>query len=45
MQIPVDGNSRDYLTIITHKGLYWYAKMTERIASGPGDVQRKIEQR
>ncbi|XP_011688809.1 PREDICTED: uncharacterized protein K02A2.6-like [Wasmannia auropunctata] len=44
MQIPVDEKSQDYLTIITHKGLYKYTKMTEGIASGPGDFQRKIEQ-
>lgn len=44
MQIPVEEKSRDYLTIITHKGLYRYTKMTEGIASGPGDFQRKIEQ-
>lgn len=44
MQIPVEENSRDYLTIITHKGLYRYTKITEGIASGPGDFQRKIEQ-
>ncbi|XP_071638445.1 uncharacterized protein [Temnothorax longispinosus] len=29
MQIPVEESSRDYLTIITHKGLYRYTKMTE----------------
>ncbi|XP_029163713.1 uncharacterized protein K02A2.6-like [Nylanderia fulva] len=44
MQIPVEESSRDFLTIITHKGLYRYTKMTEGIASGPGDFQRKIEQ-
>ncbi|XP_043264008.1 uncharacterized protein LOC122404149 [Colletes gigas] len=44
MQIPVEESSRDYLTIITHKGLYRYTKMTEGVASGPGDFQRKIEQ-
>nr|XP_046478641.1 uncharacterized protein K02A2.6-like [Neodiprion pinetum] len=44
MQIPVEESSRDYLTIITHKGLYRYTKMPEGIASGPGDFQRKIEQ-
>ncbi|XP_011858069.1 PREDICTED: uncharacterized protein K02A2.6-like [Vollenhovia emeryi] len=44
MQIPVEESSRDYLTIITHKGLYRYTKMTEGIASGPGDFQQKIEQ-
>lgn len=44
MQIPVHEESRDYLTITTHKGLYRYTKLTEWIASGPGDFQRKIEQ-
>lgn len=44
MQIPVDESSQDYLTIITHEGLYKYTKMPEGIASGPGDFQRKIEQ-
>ncbi|XP_043282539.1 uncharacterized protein K02A2.6-like [Venturia canescens] len=44
MQIPVEESSRDCLTITTHKGLYRYTKMTEGIASGPGDFQRKIEQ-
>ncbi|XP_011867907.1 PREDICTED: uncharacterized protein K02A2.6-like [Vollenhovia emeryi] len=37
MQIPVEESSRDYLTIVTHKGLFRYTKMTEGIASGPGD--------
>ncbi|XP_018403221.1 PREDICTED: uncharacterized protein LOC108780125 [Cyphomyrmex costatus] len=44
MQIPVDEASRNYLTIITHKGLFRYTKLTEGIASGPGDFQKKIEQ-
>ncbi|XP_029162078.1 uncharacterized protein K02A2.6-like [Nylanderia fulva] len=44
MQIPVEESSRNYLAIITHKGLYRYTKLTEGIASGPGDFQRKIEQ-
>ncbi|XP_029159162.1 uncharacterized protein LOC114931347 [Nylanderia fulva] len=44
MQIPVEESSRNYLAIITHKGLYKYTKLTEGIASGPGDFQRKIEQ-
>lgn len=44
MQIPVDEKSQDCLTITTHKGLYKYTKMTEGIASGPGDFQRKMEQ-
>lgn len=44
MQIPVEKESRKYLTIITHKRLYRYTKMTEGIALGPGDFQRKIEQ-
>lgn len=44
VQIPVEESSRDCLTVITHKELYRYTKMTEGIALGPGDFQRKIEQ-
>lgn len=43
MQIPVQEDSRDCLTIITHKGLYRYKKLPEGIASGPGDFQEKME--
>lgn len=43
MQIPIDVASRDCLTIITHKGLYRYTKLTEGIASGPGGFQRTME--
>lgn len=44
MQIPIDETARDLLTIITHKGLYRYKKLTEGIASGPGGFQRIMEQ-
>nr|XP_034194817.1 uncharacterized protein K02A2.6-like [Osmia lignaria] len=43
MQIPVDPASRDMLTIITHVGLYRYTKLTEGVASGPGEFQKIVE--
>ena len=43
MQIPVKENSRDYLTIITHKGLFRYTKLPEGVASGPGAFQKNME--
>lgn len=43
MQILVDEKSREYLTIVTHKGLFQYRKLPEGVASGPGDFQRKME--
>ena len=43
MQIPVNEESRAFLTIVTHRGLYRYTKIAEGIASGPGDFQEKIE--
>lgn len=43
MQIPVHPDSRDALTIITHVGLYRYTKLTEGVASGPGEFQKTIE--
>lgn len=43
MQIPVHPDSRDMLTIITHVGLFRYTKLTEGVASGPGEFQRIME--
>ena len=43
MQVPVDPDSRDMLTIITYIGLFRYTKLTEGVASGPGEFQRIME--
>lgn len=43
MQIPASEKSRDYLTIITHKGLYRYTKLPEGVSTGPGDFQQIME--
>ena len=43
MQVPVHPDSRDILTIITHIGLFRYTKLTEGVASGPGEFQRIME--
>lgn len=44
MQFPVDDDSAELLTIITHKGLYRYTKIPEGISPAPADVQRKMDE-
>jgi len=44
MQIPIAQESRDFLTITTHVGLYRYTKMTEGTASAPAEFQNIINE-
>ncbi|XP_011687071.1 PREDICTED: uncharacterized protein K02A2.6-like [Wasmannia auropunctata] len=44
MQLVVDNESREALTIITHEGLYRYTKLGEGIASSPAECQDIIEE-
>ncbi|KAL7297103.1 hypothetical protein TKK_0009525 [Trichogramma kaykai] len=44
MQFPVDEESSNLLTIVTHKGLYQYTKIPEGVSPAPADVQRKIDE-
>lgn len=44
MQVSVASESRDYLTITTHTGLYRYTKITEGTASAPGEFQQIMEE-
>ncbi|XP_036150440.1 uncharacterized protein K02A2.6-like [Monomorium pharaonis] len=44
MQFPVDGKSSEYLTIVTHKGLFRYTKLPEGVSVAPTDVQRKMDE-
>ena len=39
----VSENSRNRLTIITHKGLFRYTKLPEGVSTGPGDFQPIME--
>lgn len=43
MQIEVHEECRDMQTIVIHKGLYRYKKLSEGVASEPGNFQRIIE--
>lgn len=43
MQTAVVEKSRKILTVVMHKGLFRYRKIPERVVSGPGDFQRKME--
>ena len=43
MQVPVEKESRKFLTITTHIGLYKYTKMTEGIASAPAEFQQIMD--
>lgn len=45
MQFPVDEKCSDLLTIITHKGLFKYTKISEAVSPAPADVQRKMDER
>ena len=44
MQFPVDEKCRDLLTIVTHKGLFRYTRIPERILTIPADIQRKMDE-
>ncbi|CAB0035590.1 unnamed protein product [Trichogramma brassicae] len=44
MQFPVDEESSNLLTIVTHKGLYKYTKIPEGVSPAPADVQRKMDE-
>ena len=44
LQLEVDEESKKYLTINTHKGLYRYNRLLFRIASAPAIWQRTTEQ-
>ena len=42
-QMIVDENSKEFLTINTHKGLYRYNRLPYGVASAPGIFQRNME--
>ena len=42
-QLNLDANSRKYLVINTHKGLYCYNRLPYGISSAPGIFQRAME--
>lgn len=44
MQFPVAEECRQYLTIITHKGLFRYKNIPEGVSPAPSDVQRKMDE-
>eukprot|EP00079_Xenopus_tropicalis_P016020 XP_004914327.1 PREDICTED: uncharacterized protein K02A2.6-like [Xenopus tropicalis] len=44
LQIPVHENSRKYLTITTHKGMFVYNRLPFGITSAPSIFQRAMEQ-
>lgn len=44
MQLSLDDESREALTIITHEGLYRYTKLGEGIASSPAECQSILEE-
>ena len=44
LQLPVHENSKELVTINTHKGLYRYIRMPFGIASAPAIWQRTIEE-
>ena len=39
----VDENSKEFLTINTHKGLYRYNRLSYEVALAPGIFQRNME--
>ncbi len=43
MQLSVDKESLEYLTISTHKGLYSYAKLSYGVKSAPKIFKAKID--
>ena len=44
LQLPVHENSKELVTINTHKGIYRYNRMPFGIASAPAMCQRTIEE-
>ncbi|XP_059413408.1 uncharacterized protein K02A2.6-like [Carassius carassius] len=44
LQVPVNVNSRKYLTITTHKGMFSYNRLPFGITSAPSIFQRGMEQ-
>ena len=44
MQVPLDKDSRKFLTITTHLGLFQYTKLTEGTTPAPGEFQQIIEE-
>ena len=43
LQVPLDEQSRQYVTINTHKGLFEYKRLTFGVASAPSIFQRLME--
>ena len=43
LQVPLDDESRQYLTINTHKGLFEYTRLPFGVASAPAIFQRVME--
>ena len=43
LQIPLDEQSKEYMTINTHKGLYCYNRLLFGVASTPSIFQRTME--
>ncbi|XP_017881808.1 uncharacterized protein K02A2.6-like, partial [Ceratina calcarata] len=43
MQLAVERQSRDCLTIITHRGLLRYTRLAEGVCVGPGEFQKLME--
>ncbi len=44
MQFPVDEETSQLLTIVTHKGLLKYTKIPEGVSPAPADVQKKMDE-
>ena len=42
-QIPLDEESKQYVVINTHKGLYWYNQLPFGVSSAPSIFQRTME--
>ena len=43
LQLPLDEQSKEYVTITTHKGLFRYNRMSFGVASAPAIFQRTME--
>ena len=44
MQFHVDDSCLHSLTIVTHKGIFQYTKVSEGVSPEPADVQRKMDE-